>query len=91
MKKVSKKVDTNNHWHTRHEIMPKRGVKSHACVPLSKEAELRLKDDRMRQGGCIEVLVLPPEAGRLTSGLRVTSLYRKAELRLEDDRLRQGC
>jgi len=35
MKKVFKKVDTNNHWHPRHEIMPKkRGVKSHACVPL---------------------------------------------------------
>jgi len=23
--KVFKKVDTNNHWHHRHEIMPKKG------------------------------------------------------------------
>ena len=35
MKKVFKKVDTTNHWHPGHEIMPKkRGVKSHAWVPL---------------------------------------------------------
>ena len=25
IKKVFKKVDTNNHWHPRHEIIPKNG------------------------------------------------------------------
>jgi len=33
MKKVFNKVDTNNHWHSRHEIMPKKGGKiSRLCT-----------------------------------------------------------
>ena len=37
MKKVFlNKVDKNNNWHPRHEIVSKKGgVKSHACVPLN--------------------------------------------------------